>query len=132
MNKEKLTCKNCNQERDLIYFRITRTRGKAYYNKAKCKVCISKSGECKVIENRIKNNQNKASELKKNISISNECKTFLEGLKRARGYVDTIMAFQLLHYHIQTFGQTSFLTEDVEEQLNMMVGDFIKLKTLND
>lgn len=120
-----LICKTCNQKRELYLFNRQNKDNKTYYKDNKCKVCIT--GKIP------KPNKNtllgitktpKTFTLKKNIRLSLEAKKFVKRLIMMKGYIDSVEAFKLVHYHINTFGYVDRLIIDVEKELTTM---FIEL-----
>lgn len=110
----KLVCKKCEIERELRFFRRTITNGKSYYTRKECKICLSKTG--KIYERRVK----------KNIKLSKECIVFIDKVKRKAGYIDYIEAYELAHFHVETFGfkETNM---DINEDLCLMWNELKEL-----
>lgn len=108
-----MICKECNTERESIYFVRTKNNGKFYYNTKKCKICKSKSG-------RVNLRSLETRKLSEGIKMSPEIVCYLETIKRRRGLITDLDFYLIAHYHIQVFDyfETSYINP-IEEILVM-------------
>jgi len=108
-----MICKTCNIDRESIYFVRTKTNNKFYYTTKKCKICRSSSGKINIrsLETR---------SLSDNTKMSNECKDYIETIKRRKGLISDIDFYLIAHYHIQMYDyrETSY-DNPIEEILIM-------------
>jgi hypothetical protein len=113
-----LTCRNCNEDRDKVYFVNVTMNNKIYYKTKKCKVC---SGV------KIKTPNTITPKIYK--GLSKECLEFLNALKiTKRYYCDLIDSYKLTHYFIQVFGDVNLDKYTIEEQLVIMLNELLKEK----
>lgn len=117
-----LTCKSCNQKREIIMFYKKRYNynglNEVSYD-LKCKICQSKNSSYKV----------------KNVEVldmsrfilSREAKLFIEKIIKMRGYIDIIDAYRLAHYHIETFDYIDRMFDSTEDELLMMYKELLNI-----
>jgi len=128
-----LRCRECGIEREEQYFIKTKNKGKTvdvkpfHYWLKKCKVCQG----VKVIRGDYKPTNNKVkveAKLEKQLRLSNDCIIFLNKLKTSRGYIDMLGAYKLAHYFTQTFGYIDLTHMEIEDELNLMLSNLLKVK----
>lgn len=114
------TCKTCNETREDGYFIRTKINGKFYYNTKRCKQCKSKSGRIniKCLETRLSRND---------ISISKECISYLEAIKRRNGLINDIDFYLIAHYHIETFSYSETNYETPLEEILIMYKELLTI-----
>lgn len=128
-----LKCKECNEEREEQYFVKTKNKGKTadvkpfHFWLKKCKICQGTKtlrGDYKI------NDDNTRVELKikKQTRLSKDCLIFLNKLKTSRGYIDMLGAYKLAHYFTQTFGYIDLTHMEIEDELNLMLSNLLKVK----
>jgi hypothetical protein len=120
-----LICDTCNTKRELQYFSRQRFDNRWLYKTKKCKFCIT-GREVKVNKFTLtgKVNKHKPIKVKSNVRLSPEVKEFIKRVIYMKGYIDSVEAFKLVHYHINTFGNIERLIVDIEEEMIIM---FIEL-----
>jgi|LakMenE01Jun11ns_1017448.scaffolds.fasta_scaffold9711001_2 hypothetical protein len=120
-----LICDTCNTKRELQYFSRQRFDNRWLYKTKKCKFCIT-GREVKVNKFTLtgKVNKHKPIKVKSNVRLSPEVKEFIKRVIYMKGYIDSVEAFKLVHYHINTFGPLERLIINIEEELTIM---FIEL-----
>ena len=123
-----LICKTCNQSRELILFHREIKGDKIYHKIKKCKICIAgkypnlhKSTLTDTLR------EPKRIKVKKSNILSPEAKEFIKRVIFMRGYIDSVEAFKLVHYHIETFGYIERLILDVEKELTTMFTELLDL-----
>lgn len=127
-----LTCKKCKVRRELYYFGRQKSRKPDgtvtfSYKVNSCKCCNSPKGELvRPHSYVIKSDIRAPKKLKgaKQHKLSPEAKEFIKRVIYMRGYIDTLEAFKLTHYHIETFGHNDRLIVDTELEMTTM---FIEL-----
>jgi hypothetical protein len=123
-----LVCRNCNTLKPLYYFSRLRKDDKIYYRNNKCKLCIT-GREPKlnktVLEGEIR--APKQLKIKSDIRLSLEAKEFIKRVIYMRGYIDQVQAFQLAHYHIETFGFVERLIVNTELELTTMFRELLEV-----
>ncbi len=128
-----LKCKECGVEREEIYFSKTKNKGKTketmpfHFWLKRCKVCQgfkTIKGEYKIVDNKTKVER----KLEKKLTLSKDCLTFLNSLKMSRGYIDMLGAYKLAHYFTQTFGYIDLTHMEIEDELNLMLSNLLKVK----
>lgn len=123
-----LICKMCNEKRELHLFNRQIKTEKVYYKTNKCKVCVtgkmprlSKT----IIEGKIRDYTKL--KIKSDIIISPEAKEFIKRVIYMRYYIDSVEAFKLVHYHIETFGHNDRLILDIEKELTIMFVELLEV-----
>jgi hypothetical protein len=121
-----LLCRECNTERDEIYFR--KTRGKYFFTK-RCKFCLG----IKNVNSRGKYKKSDPGtlvelKLKKRHNLSLECLKFLNDVKMSKGYIDMVGAYKLAHYFTEVFGYIEFEEKTIEEELVFMLETLLDVK----
>jgi hypothetical protein len=128
-----LKCKECGVEREEKYFQRTKNRCKTadavpfHFWLKKCKICMG----YKTLRGNYKTNDNNTRvelKLEKKLTLSKDCLTFLNSLKMSRGYIDMIGAYKLAHYFTQTFGYIDLTEMEIEDELNLMLNNLLKVK----
>jgi hypothetical protein len=123
-----LVCRNCNTLKPLYYFSRLRKDDKIYYRNNKCKLCIT-GREPKlnktVLEGEIR--APKQLKIKSDIRLSLEAKEFIKRVIYMRGYIDQVQAFQLAHYHIETFDYVERLIINTELELTTMFRELLEV-----
>jgi hypothetical protein len=123
-----LMCRNCNTLKPLYYFSRLRKEDKIYYRNNKCKFCIS-GREPKlnktVLEGEIR--PPKTFTIKNSIRLSPEAKEFIKRVIYMRGYIDSIEAYKLAHYHIETFDYVERLIINTELELTTMFRELLEV-----
>ena len=128
-----LRCKECGVEREEQYFIKTKNRtGSAndkpfYFWLKKCKICQG----VKVFRgdyNKVDNKTRVELKIKKQLTLSKDCLIFLNRLKTSRGYIDMLGAYKLAHYFTQTFGYIDLTHMEIEDELNLMLNNLLKVK----
>ena len=120
-----LICDTCSTQRVLHYFSRQRFGDRWLYKTKKCKFC--KTGrEVKVSKYTLSGeiNKHKPIKPKNNTKLSPDVKEFIKRVIYMRCYIDSVEAFKLVHYHINTFGPLERLIIDIEEEMTIM---FIEL-----
>jgi hypothetical protein len=117
-----LMCKSCNKYRTLnSFYRQIKYDGEIYYKIHKCKGCVNKKGF------RDSGAGYKQLNLKDNIVLTKEVKTFLETIIRCAGYIDSTQSFILVHHHINTFGSTDRIFPSIQYELEVMYKELLLL-----
>lgn len=128
-----LKCKECNELREEIYFSKTKNKGKSkdtipfHFWLKKCKICQG----VKVIRgdyNKVDNKARVELKIEKQLRLSKDCIIFLNKLKTSRGYIDMLGAYKLAHYFTQTFGYIDLTHMEIEDELNLMLSNLLKVK----
>lgn len=118
VDHDRLQCKNCNEFRELKYFKCSQVVNKRYYTTKKCKICLG-----------VKINENKYIETHETMkTLQKECLVFLERMKLMKGYVDMLDAYKLAHYYTDFFGYRDVFYEDIEEELTFMLVSLLRQK----
>ena len=97
----KLECKNCGEERDSIYFRQAIVKGKYYWRRNKCKICIGLD-ENKIAKSYVK--------ILKSNKLSPEDRSFLKSINNGR--IDMLGAYKLADCYLRYF-------EEVREDMSV-------------
>lgn len=120
-----LTCETCSTKRELHYFSRQRFDNRWLYKTKKCKFCVT-GREVKVSKYTLTGevNKHKPIKIKNSVRLSPEVKEFIKRVIYMKGYIDSVEAFKLVHYHINTFGPLERLIIDIEEEMTIM---FIEL-----
>lgn len=130
-----MICKECNIDREEQYFSKTKNKGKTkdvmpyHFWLKKCKVCQG----VKIIRgdyNKVDNKTRVELKIKKQLHLSKDCLTFLNSLKRSKGYIDMIGAYKLAHYFTETFGYIDLTHMEIEDELNLMLNNLLELKKI--
>lgn len=123
-----LTCKTCLEKRELTLFHREIKTDRIYYKIKRCKICslgklprLHKSTFIDALR------EPKKIKLRKNDRLSPEAKEFIKRVIYMRGYIDSIEAFKLAHYHIETFGYIERLILDTEKELTIMFTELLDL-----
>ena len=128
-----LKCKECNELREEQYFIKTKNKGKTkdvmpyHFWLKKCKICQGVKvlkGDYKPTNNKVKVER----KLEKQLRLSKDCIIFLNKLKTSRGYIDMLGAYKLAHYFTQTFGYIDLTHMEIEDELNLMLSNLLKVK----
>lgn len=128
-----LKCKECGQEREEQYFSKTKNKGKTadvmpfHFWLKRCKICQgfkTIKGEYNIVDDKTRVER----KLKKQLVLSKDCLTFLNSLKTSRGYIDMLGAYKLAHYFTQTFGYIDLTHMEIEDELNLMLSNLLKVK----
>ena len=128
-----LRCKECGVERESQYFSKTKNKGKTadvmpfHFWLKRCKVCQgfkTIKGEYNIVDNKTKVER----KLEKQLRLSKDCIIFLNKLKTSRGYIDMLGAYKLAHYFTQTFGYIDLTHMEIEDELNLMLSNLLKVK----
>jgi len=118
-----LTCKNCKQRRELIFFYSKKYNyngiNEISYQTSKCKICQSKNSSYKV----------KSIELLdiSRFKLSKEAKLFVRRISLLKGNIDIIDAYKLTHYHIETFDYMERQFDSIEQELSTMYKELLKI-----
>lgn len=124
------TCKKCGKERQLQFFNRQIKGERIYYKTKRCKICLSPKG------NNVNINKTsletiykkpKTFSIKKDMILSPDAEKFIKRVVMMKGYIDTIEAFKLAHYHIETFGYVERLIVDIELELSTMFIELLKV-----
>jgi hypothetical protein len=123
-----LTCKTCNEKRELYLFHRQIKTNKTYYKDKKCKICIT-GKEPKLYKTTLegKIRAPKTFIIKNNIRLSPDAKQFIKRVIIMKGYIDSIEAYKLAHYHIETFGYIERLIVDTELELSVMFKELLEV-----
>ena len=123
-----LTCKTCLEKKELYYFTRVAKDNKVYYQDRKCKKCYN-GREIKInktlLDSKIKNH--KQIKIKSNVRLSLEVINFVKRVIFMKGYIDSVEAFKLVHYHINTFGYVDRLILDIETELTIMFQELLEV-----
>lgn len=128
-----LQCKECNQFREEQYFSKTKNKGKTadvmpfHFWLKKCKVCQGVKvirGDYNIVDDKTMVER----KLKKQLTLSNDCIIFLNKIKTSRGYIDMLGAYKLAHYFTETFGYIDLTHMEIEDELNLMLSNLLKVK----
>ena len=123
-----LICKTCNEKRELTLFNRQIKSDKTYYKNKRCKICITgKEPKLNKVTIGDKIRQPKQLKIKKNVILSLEAKLFIKRVILMKGYIDSIEAYKLAHYHIETFGYIERLIIDVEKELTTMFLELLEV-----
>ena len=123
-----LTCDSCNTKKELQYFSRQRFQNRWLYKTKKCKFCAT-GREVKVNKFTLTGevNKHKPIKVKSNVRITPEVKEFIKRVIYMRYYIDSIEAFKLVHYHINTFGHLERLIVNTEEELTIMFTELLEV-----
>ena len=123
-----LVCRNCNTLKPLYYFNKQMKDDKIYYRNNKCKVCIT-GREPKLNKTTLEGEIRapKQLKIKSDIRLSLEAKEFIKRVIYMRGYIDQVQAFQLAHYHIETFDFVERLIVNTELELTTMFRELLEV-----
>lgn len=123
-----LTCDTCNTKRELHYFSRQRFGDRWLYKTKKCKFCAT-GREVKVNKYSITGeiNKHKPIKPKNSVRLSPDIKEFIKRVICMRYYIDSIEAFKLAHYHINTFGHLERLIVNTEEELTIMFQELLEV-----
>jgi hypothetical protein len=123
-----LTCDTCNTKKELQYFSRQRFQNRWLYKTKKCKFCAT-GREVKVNKFTLTGevNKHKPIKVKSNVRITPEVKEFIKRVIYMRYYIDSIEAFKLVHYHINTFGHLERLIVNTEEELTIMFTELLEV-----
>jgi hypothetical protein len=123
-----LVCRNCNTLKPLYYFNKQMKDDKIYYRNNKCKVC--KTGrEPKLNKTTLEGEIRapKQLKIKSDIRLSLEAKEFVRRVIYMRGYIDSVEAYKLAHYHIETFDYVERLIINTELELTTMFRELLEV-----
>ena len=129
-----LRCLNCGEEREENYFSKTKNKSiktvdvlPYHFWLKKCKICQGVK-TLKGSYNKLNLNDKLEQKLKKQYQLSKECLSFLEELKRRKGYINYVDSYRMLLYFDETFGYISTELDDmkVEEQLVFMYNKLLE------
>jgi len=127
-----LTCKTCLEKKELYYFTRVAKDNKVYYQDRKCKKCYN-GREIKInktlLDSKIKNH--KQIKIKSNVRLSLEVINFVKRVIFMKGYIDSVEAFKLVHYHINTFGYVERLFLNTELELSIMFKELLQVYKCN-
>jgi len=127
-----LTCKTCLEKKELYYFTRVAKDNKVYYQDRKCKKCYN-GREIKInktlLDSKIKNH--KQIKIKSNVRLSLEVINFVKRVIFMKGYIDSVEAFKLVHYHINTFGYVERLFLNTELELSVMFKELLQVYKCN-
>jgi hypothetical protein len=123
-----LMCKNCNTLKPLYYFGRQKKDDKTYYKDNKCKVCLT-GREPKLYKTTLEGEIRapKQLKIKSDMRLSPEAKDFVKRVIYMKGYIDSVEAFKLVHYHIETFGYNERLILDTELELTIMFKELLEV-----
>lgn len=123
-----LMCRNCNTLKPLYYFNRQKKDNKIYYKNNKCKLCVT-GKEPKpyktTLEDKIRTP--KTFTIKKSMTLSPEAKKFIKRVIMMRGYIDSVEAYKLAHYHIETFDYVERLITNTELELTTMFKELLEV-----
>lgn len=130
-----LTCKKCNKTRELGYFGRQKYKQPDgtytfVYKVSKCKVCASPRGEDVKPHSYTQKcilKKPKLLKAKMNAILSPDCRKFIKRLILMKGYIDSVEAFQLVHYHLETFDYNERLITDTEQELTIMFQELLEI-----
>lgn len=127
-----LTCKTCLEKKELYYFTRVAKDNKVYYQDRKCKKCYN-GREIKInktlLDSKIKDH--KQIKIKSNVRLSLEVINFVKRVIFMKGYIDSVEAFKLVHYHINTFGYVERLFLNTELELSIMFKELLQVYKCN-
>lgn len=123
-----LVCKTCNELKPLYYFNRQMKNDKTYYKNKKCKVCQT-GKEPKLYKTSLegKIREYKTLKIKNDIRLSLEAKEFIKRVIFMKGYIDSVEAFKLVHFHIETFDNNERLITNTELELTIMFQELLKV-----
>ena len=128
-----LTCKTCNNKRELYLFNRQVKNDIVYYKSKKCKICTT--GREPKVQNKIligdTTKTHRKFIIKKSIKLSPDTKKFIKRVIFMKGYIDSVEAFKLVHYHINTFGHVDRLILDIETELTIMFQELLEVYKRN-
>jgi hypothetical protein len=128
-----MICKQCGIDREEQYFSKTKNRGKTadvmpfHFWLKKCKICQGFK-TIKGSYNKVDNNTLVERKIKKQLQLSSDCIIFLNKLKMSKGYIDMLGAYKLAHYFTETFGYIDLTHMEIEDELNLMLNNLLKVK----
>ncbi len=124
-----LTCKTCNNKRELKLFNRQIKNDIVYYKSKRCKICTT--GREPKVQNKILigdiTKTHRKFIIKKSVRLSPDAKLFIKRVIFMKGYIDSVEAFKLVHYHINTFGYIDRLILDIESELTLMFTELLEV-----
>lgn len=102
-----LECKKCGEERSEIYFTTALVKGKRYYRRNACKLCLGLN------EKKIYLSYNKP--IKSN-KLSPEDRSFIKSIENGR--IDMLVAYRLAHIFLNYFDD---IREDLPVEIELMM-----------
>lgn len=123
-----LICETCNNKRELHYFSRQRFGNRWLFKTKKCKYCVT-GREVKVNKYTLTGeiNRHKPIKVRNNVRLSSDAKEFIKRVIFMKGYIDSVEAFELVNYHINTFGPLERIIVDIEEELTLMFSELLEV-----
>jgi hypothetical protein len=103
-----IKCKNCEVERNEMYFRTAIVKGKTYYRRNKCRICLGLTEKKIAIIN---------DKYVKDTKLSNKDKVFLGSIKS--GLIDMVGCYMLADTYLRYFDEPR-IEMSVEDELIYM------------